>query len=82
MLNRWLSSLLTLLVRFYKNFISPLTPGTCRYEPTCSTYMLKAIEIHGPFKGTWLGIKRISRCNPWGGCGYDPVPPKSAQKNS
>ena len=66
----------TLLIRFYQKFISPLTPDTCRYSPTCSTYSLQALETHGLFKGGWLAIKRIGSCNPWGGSGYDPVPPK------
>ncbi|MFV8224864.1 membrane protein insertion efficiency factor YidD [Christiangramia aquimixticola] len=81
MLKRWLTLLLTSFVQFYKKFISPLTPASCRYEPTCSTYMLQALEIHGPFKGFWMGLKRILSCNPWGGCGYDPVPRKSKGKN-
>lgn len=80
MLNRWLSKILTAFVQFYKKFISPITPATCRYEPSCSTYMIQAIETHGAFKGFWLGLKRIARCNPWGGCGYDPVPGKSTDK--
>lgn len=58
----------------YKSFISPLTPPSCRYTPTCSTYMVQAVMKYGIFKGGWLGIKRILRCNPWGGSGYDPVP--------
>lgn len=82
MLNQGLKYILTALVQFYKKFISPLTPATCRYEPSCSSYMLKALEIHGGIKGLWLGIKRISRCHPWGGCGYDPVPAKSKSKSS
>mgnify|MGYP002829274616 FL=1 len=82
MLNRWLGYLLITLVQFYKKFISPLTPASCRFEPTCSTYMLRAIKIHGGVKGFWLGIKRISKCHPWGGCGYDPVPAKSRDKTS
>lgn len=82
MLNRWLRSILTGLVLFYKKFISPLTPASCRYQPTCSSYMLEAIEIHGPIKGFWLGIKRIGRCHPWGGSGYDPVPGKSKDNSA
>ena len=77
MLKKVTSNLLIGLVKFYQAAISPYTPSACRYTPTCSTYMVKAIQIHGPIKGTWLGLKRISRCNPWGGSGHDPVPPKS-----
>ena len=62
------------LVRFYQIVISPLTPATCRYEPTCSTYTLQALKKHGLFKGGWLSLKRIASCNPWGKTGYDPVP--------
>lgn len=80
MLERWLGNILTAFVQFYKNYISPITPSTCRYEPSCSTYMIQSIDIHGPIKGFWLGFKRILRCNPWGGCGYDPVPGKSGSK--
>ncbi|WP_084519413.1 membrane protein insertion efficiency factor YidD [Christiangramia echinicola] len=82
MLNRWLSNILTASVQFYRKFISPLTPASCRYQPTCSSYMLEAIETHGGIKGFWLGIKRIGRCHPWGGSGYDPVPRKSDHKTS
>ena len=64
------------LVRFYQLAISPWLPKNCRYEPTCSQYMIEALRIHGPFKGLYLGIKRILRCHPWGGHGHDPVPPK------
>lgn len=74
---RGLAKILIALVRFYQKFVSPVTPSSCRYTPTCSTYMVEAIKIHGPLKGSWLGIKRIARCNPWGGQGYDPVPGKS-----
>jgi len=63
-----------LLVRIYKYAISPFLPNACRYTPTCSQYAEEAIKKYGPIKGIWLGIKRISRCHPWGGHGYDPVP--------
>ena len=64
----------TLPVLFYQYAISPLFPASCRYTPTCSAYTKEAILKHGVFKGGWLGIKRFSRCHPWGGSGYDPVP--------
>lgn len=71
---RALSWLLIQPIRFYQRHISPLTPPACRYTPTCSQYAVEAIRKHGPFRGTWLAVKRILRCNPWGGSGYDPVP--------
>lgn len=67
---------LIFMVKIYQWIISPVLPQSCRYVPTCSAYMIEAIQIWGPFKGGWLGIKRISRCHPWGGCGHDPVPKK------
>jgi uncharacterized protein len=69
-----MANLFILLIKFYRGFISPLKPATCRYTPTCSEYGLQAIKKHGPFKGLWLTIKRIISCNPWGGSGYDPIP--------
>ncbi len=65
---------LRLLIRGYQLLISPVLAGTCRYQPTCSAYALDALALHGPFKGSWLAAKRISRCHPFGGYGYDPVP--------
>ena len=65
---------LLLPIRFYQTTISPLTPPSCRYTPTCSEYARQAIVKHGPFKGLYLAIRRILRCHPWGGSGYDPVP--------
>ena len=63
-----------LLIKVYQLLISPLFPSSCRYTPTCSHYTLEALKKYGLLKGLWLGIKRISRCHPWGGSGYDPVP--------
>lgn len=63
-----------LLIKLYQWVISPILGPKCRYTPTCSNYALQAIKKYGPLKGIWLGIKRISRCHPWGGHGYDPVP--------
>ncbi len=58
---------------FYKNAISPHTPRSCRYEPSCSAYTQQAIIKYGPFKGGYKGLKRILSCHPWGGSGYDPL---------
>jgi putative membrane protein insertion efficiency factor len=69
-----LRKLLILPIRFYQYLIAPLLPSSCRYTPTCSHYMVQAIEEWGPLKGLWMGTKRIGRCNPWGGHGHDPVP--------
>ncbi|CAM4223949.1 membrane protein insertion efficiency factor YidD [Gillisia limnaea] len=74
MLKKWATYPFILLVKFYRKVISPLTPATCRYSPTCSQYSLTALQKHGVFKGGWLSLKRILSCNPWGGSGYDPVP--------
>jgi uncharacterized protein len=63
-----------LAIRVYQNAVSPYLPSACRYLPTCSHYSLEAIERHGLMKGCWLGLKRLTRCQPWGGRGYDPVP--------
>lgn len=62
------------LVRFYRTAISPWTPPSCRYTPTCSAYALEALRVHGAGKGGWMAVRRILRCHPWGGHGYDPVP--------
>lgn len=62
------------LVRGYQGLISPLLGCRCRYLPTCSDYALEAIELHGTLRGGWLALRRLTRCTPWGGHGYDPVP--------
>lgn len=64
------------LVRFYQAAISPYTPSSCRYSPTCSHYAIEALQKHGVFSGGILAIKRIFSCHPWGNSGYDPVPEK------
>ena len=68
--------LLHWLIRFYQIAISPLLGPRCRYIPTCSQYSLEAVHTHGAVRGVWLATKRICRCHPWGGSGYDPVPNK------
>lgn len=62
------------LVRAYQAVLSPVFGDCCRFTPSCSEYMIEAIEVHGALKGTWLGVKRILRCHPWGRKGFDPVP--------
>ena len=64
------------LLLFYQRFVSPMTPPTCRYYPSCSTYALTAIRRFGPVKGTWLAAKRLARCHPWAAGGVDHVPAK------
>lgn len=73
-ISKLLSGLLILPIRFYQMSISPMLPASCRYAPTCSQYAIEALRKHGPIRGSWLAIKRILRCHPWGGSGYDPVP--------
>lgn len=67
---------LQLFIRFYRRWLSPLKPPTCRFYPTCSQYALEAIEIHGALKGSWLSVKRICKCHPFHPGGLDPVPPR------
>ncbi|HUU96749.1 MAG TPA: membrane protein insertion efficiency factor YidD [Phycisphaerae bacterium] len=70
----WMSRTLLAALRGYKFFISPWFSGTCRYVPSCADYMSEAILRHGAVRGTWYGLKRLSRCHPFGGSGHDPVP--------
>lgn len=75
---KWLLKILSypfiLLIKIYQKIISPIIGPKCRFTPTCSNYALEALKKHGVFKGTWLAVKRIAKCHPWGGNGYDPVP--------
>ena len=73
-ISKLLAQLLILPIRFYQRCISPLTPPSCRFTPTCSQYAVEALRKYGPFKGSWLALRRLLRCHPWGGSGYDPVP--------
>ena len=73
-LRSWTIWLPTKLIRLYQIFLSPYMGRQCRYTPTCSNYALEALQKHGLLRGSWLAVKRILRCAPWGGSGYDPVP--------
>lgn len=66
--------MLILPVKLYQLTISPLLPASCRFVPTCSQYAVEALKKHGPLKGSYLTFRRLLRCHPWGGSGYDPVP--------
>jgi len=61
-------------ISVYRWVLSPVLPQTCRFHPTCSAYAIDAVQTHGPARGAWLALRRIARCHPWGGQGYDPVP--------
>ena len=80
MISKLLTELIRLLIRFYQTVLGPILKfaagpmAGCRFSPSCSHYFMEAVELHGPFRGSWLGICRILRCHPWGGSGYDPVP--------
>lgn len=74
LLDKVAARLLSMPVLLYRAAISPLLPPSCRFTPTCSAYALEALRRHGALKGTWLTLKRLARCHPWGGSGYDPVP--------
>jgi putative membrane protein insertion efficiency factor len=82
-----MARILRIFLKVYKATLSPFLalltggPGTgCRFAPTCSEYFVEAVEIHGLMVGTWLGLKRILRCHPWGSSGYDPVPARETKR--
>lgn len=64
------------LIRGYQRGVSPMLPASCRYVPSCSSYAVEAVQVHGAARGGWLAMRRLLRCHPWGGSGYDPVPPR------
>lgn len=70
------------LIRFYQKGISPFTPPSCRFTPTCSQYTYEAIETYGTVRGGWMGLRRIFRCHPWGGSGWDPVPKPESEDSA
>jgi len=72
--SRFLARPLIWLVKLYRVAISPWLGGNCRFQPTCSEYAIEALQTHGVLRGAWLAARRIGRCHPWGGSGYDPVP--------
>ncbi len=79
---RWLAAPFIGLVRLYQLTLSPWLGMNCRYQPTCSAYAIEALETHGVLKGGWLALRRIARCHPWGGSGYDPVPKSDDRDNA
>jgi putative membrane protein insertion efficiency factor len=70
-----------LLIRAYQLILSPFAGGACRFEPSCSTYALQAIETHGVLRGSWLALRRVARCHPLTPPGIDPVPPRPARSS-
>lgn len=81
LIGKGLQAILIGFVKLYQAVLSPFLGPSCRHVPTCSNYTIEAIEEWGVLKGTWLGIKRISKCHPWGTSGYDPVPKKKKNVN-
>lgn len=74
-------AIVILPIRLYQIMLSPILPPACRFYPTCSSYAMEAIKIHGVIAGGWLAIKRLCRCHPWGGYGFDPVPKKKSRSS-
>lgn len=79
LVSRLLSLLLLAPIRLYKAFVSPLLPPMCRFHPSCSVYAMGAIGVHGPLKGLWLAVRRVTRCHPFNRGGLDPVPAKGGR---
>lgn len=81
-MNRFLAGVLVLLVRIYRATLSPILGQNCRYQPTCSHYAETAIRRFGPWRGSWMGLRRILRCHPWHAGGHDPVPERPGDSDS
>lgn len=77
---RWVAQTLRLPILVYRYTVSPLLGQRCRFHPSCSAYALDALATHGAGRGLWLTLRRLARCHPWGGSGYDPVPPRPHHK--
>lgn len=77
-----LARILSLPVHAYRLLLSPWMGHGCRFQPTCSAYALEALRVHGGIRGGWLTLRRLARCNPWGGHGYDPVPPRDRPRTN
>lgn len=77
-----IAAILRALIRLYQLTIPAFTGPSCRFAPSCSDYAREAILVHGAIAGSWLALKRIARCHPWGGAGFDPVPPRAAQRTT
>jgi putative membrane protein insertion efficiency factor len=77
--SRLVATVLIALLRLYKAALSPLLPAACRFHPSCSVYAMGAIGVHGPLRGSWLSLRRLARCHPFGGAGLDPVPPRDGR---
>lgn len=77
-----MSRILTAFILLYQKTLAHLIGGRCRFTPSCSHYAVQAIEQHGAARGTWLAIRRVARCHPWGACGHDPVPPPAPTERS
>ncbi len=75
-MTRWIRNIFIAPIRLYQKVLSPVLGNNCRFQPTCSHYAIESIEEWGVMKGSWLTMKRIARCHPWGGHGFDPVPKK------
>lgn len=82
MIGRAAACVLSLFVWGWRLLLSPLLGPACRFEPSCSAYALEALGCHGPLRGSWLTLRRLARCHPWGGAGYDPVPARASCTHS